>query len=153
MRKLYLLFLVFSSLSSLGQVDIKIGVNGMKDNSAIILNAMCKCFGKDRVFYMLDSLSCHGLFVCEIDSNGFVVDIPEYRSKNSSFCKKDLVRLKEYINSHHLAFSFIYENDIGENEESFRERIRKELKLYFSNHKTIRITVGFPGYLSPPWEK
>lgn len=51
MRKLLLLLFILSSLSSLGQVDIKIGVNGMKDNSAIMLNAMCNCFGKDREVY------------------------------------------------------------------------------------------------------
>ena len=50
----------------MGQVDIKFGVNGMKENSIIMLNAMCSCYGKDSVFYMLDSLSYHGLFVKSI---------------------------------------------------------------------------------------
>ena len=93
-----ILLLVLLPLSSMGQVDIKFGVNDMKENSIIMLNAMCSCYGKDSVFYMLDSLSCRGLFVCEIDSNGFVVDIPWYNSKKSLFRKKDLVRIKKYLN-------------------------------------------------------
>ena len=154
MKKLYLnLFLVLLPLSSMGQVDIKFGFNGMKENSILMLNAMCSCYGKDSVFYMLDSLSYHGLFVCEIDSNGFVVDIPWYKSKKSSFRKRDLVRIKKYLNDHHISFSVIYENDLGENEESLKKLIRKELKRYFRQHKTKPITVGFPGYLTAPWER
>ena len=154
MKKLYfILLLVLLPLSSMGQVDIKFGFNGMKENSIIMLNAMCSCYGKDSVFYMLDSLSYHGLFVCEIDSNGFVVDIPWYKSKKSSFRKRDLVRIKKYLNDHHISFSVIYENDLGENEESFKIRIRKDLKRYFRQHKTIPITVGFPGLLTAPWER
>ena len=154
MKKIFLiLLLVLLPLSSMGQVDIKFSVNGMKENSIIMLNAMCNCFGKERVFYMLDSLSCHGLFVCEIDSNGFVVDIPWYKSKKSSFRKKDLVRIKNYLNNHHISFSVVYENDLGENEESLKKLIRKDLKRYFRQHKTRPITVGFPGLLTAPWER
>ena len=152
-KTILILLLVLLPLSSMGQVDIKFGVNGMKDNSVIMLNAMCNCFGKERVFYMLDSLSCRGLFVCEIDSNGFVVDIPQYGSKKSSFRKKDLARIKNYLINHHISFSVIYENDLGENEDSFKIRIRKDLKRYFRQHKTKPITVGFPGLLTAPWER
>lgn len=154
MKKVYLLLLMnLFYMSSMGQVNIKIGVDGMKDNSVIMLDAMCNCYGKDSVYYMLDSLSYFGVFFCRVDSKGLIVNIDKYRSNTSSFSEEELVKIKKYLQDHKIQFSIIYENDLGEDEASFKKRIRKDLKRYFRNHKTIGITVGFPGYLSPPWER
>ena len=64
-----------------------------------------------------------------------------------------LRNFRKYLINHHISFSVIYENDLGENEESFKKRIRKDLKRYFRQHKTKPITVGFPGLLTAPWER
>ena len=141
------------SIKSVGQVKIQFGVEGMKENSIIMLNALCNCYGKDSVIYMLDSLSYFGVFTCEVNSKGYVVDIPMYRSKKSSFCKDDLIRIKNFLQDRKIKFSVVYINDLGETENTLKKRIRKELKRHFRQNRTIFITVGFPGNLSAPWER
>lgn len=153
MRKKILILLLFVPLLSVGQVDIRFGMEGMKHNSIIMLNAMCECLGHSRVYYMLDSLSYFGLFMCEIDRNGLIVDIPKYRSKNSSFCEDDLLTIRKYLKDHRVMFSVVYVNDFGEDERLFKKRVQKDLKRFFKHNKTKTITVGFPGYLSAPWER
>ena len=153
MRKILLLLLVFVPLISIGQVDIRIGMEGMKHNSIVMLNAMCECLGQNRVYHMLDSLSYFGLFMCEIDKNGLIVDIPKYRTKKSSFCEDDLLTIKKYLIDHRVKFSVVYVNDLGEDECLFKKGVQKDLKHFFKHNKTKIITVGFPGYLSAPWER
>lgn len=154
MKKGVVLSLIYLfCLTSNGQVDIKFGVSGMNENSITMLNAICDSYGKDSALYLLDSLSYYGVFICDVDSNGFIVNIANYLSRKSSFSKEDLLRIKKYLQDNRIRFPVIYENDLGEDETLFKKRIRKDLKQHFKLHNTKVITMGFPGYLSPPWEK
>ncbi|MBQ2949634.1 MAG: hypothetical protein IJE12_01095 [Prevotella sp.] len=154
MRELYLLIsLLFIPLISKSQIDIKFGFDGMEHNSTVMLNAMCECLGQSHVFNMLDSLTYYGYFICEIDKNGYVVNVPEYRTRRTQLCRNDLNTINKYFHEHKIKMSIIYSNDSGENEIFIKQVVMKEIKHHFRHNKTYNITVGFPGYLSPPWGK
>lgn len=152
-KKCLLVFILFFCLKITGQVEVKFGAEGLRDNSTIMFNALCNCYGKDSVIYWLDSLSYYGVFICEINSNGFVVDIPKYWSKKLSFNKDDLEKIKKSLQRQNTRFSIVYENEFGDIEDSLKIRKKKEIKRYFRHHLTHTVTVGFPGKLSSPWEK
>lgn len=152
MKSYFIIILLFISLRSMGQIGIRFD-DGLRTNSKILLKALVDCYGKDRVIFWLDSLSYHGVFSVDIDSEGIVVNINRYFSRNSSFGKDDLNKMREYLQKHKIKFNVVYANEFGQNEDSLRLHTRKELKQYFKKHKTKGIAVGFPGPLSPPWDK
>lgn len=152
MKSYFIIILLFISLRSMGQIDIRFD-DGLGVNSKILLKALAGCYGKDRIIFWLDSLSYHGVFSVDLDSEGNFVNIKGYFSRNSSFGKDDLNKMREYLQKHKIKFNVVYANEFGKNEDSLRLHIRKELKQYFKKHKTKGIAVGFPGPLSPPWDK
>lgn len=123
----------------------------MIDNSIILTNILQEIFGKDSVENWIDTGSHNFIFLCGVDSFGYVKEIFRILPRNSSelsFSQADIKEITQYMLDKKVRFSIIYENEFNENEDSLRALISQELLEFFRKRNRLLVNVGFPGYLT-----
>lgn len=151
MRKISLTFALMLCCNILAQPSIKFGMEGMIDNSIILTDILQEIFGKDSVENWIDTGTHKCIFLCDVDSFGYVKELFRFLPRDSSkqsFSQANIKEIMQHMIDKRVRFSFIYENEFNENEDSLRVLISQELLEYFRKGTWHIVNVGFPGYLT-----
>jgi len=151
MRRISLVFLLVLYCKIFAQPTIKFGMDGMIDNSIILADILQEIYGKDTVESWIDTGSHNCIFLCDIDSFGYVKEIFRVLPRNGSkqvFNQADISEIMLHIANKKIKFSIIYENENNEIEDSVRALISQELLSFFRKGNRHLVNVAFPGYLN-----